>query len=76
MVKIAGPDAFRVPDVLQNVLRHADTTSLAVSARTCRLWSPAALDLLWDVMFSVEPLLALLPVLTAVENGGDKVVSV
>ncbi|CAA7265135.1 unnamed protein product [Cyclocybe aegerita] len=45
-----------------------DRPSLVAAALTCRAWKDPALDLVWDCLLSVEPLLRLLPGISGIEN--------
>ncbi|KAK7020358.1 hypothetical protein R3P38DRAFT_1204381 [Favolaschia claudopus] len=58
-----------IPEILQHIFQDVDTDdglrrdlpSLAALARTCRSFSPVALDNLWGVLVGLDPILRCMP---------------
>ncbi|KAI0764401.1 hypothetical protein BD413DRAFT_482852 [Trametes elegans] len=61
---VPGPRAFPTLCSERRIRRH----TLAISARVCRAFYGAALDVLWHAMDDITPLLSVLPTYTT--NGG------
>lgn len=51
-------EALGIDELRKHILTNLEKTTLAKCARVCTLWSDDALDLLWEKLFSVMPLLS------------------
>ncbi|KIO16506.1 hypothetical protein M407DRAFT_33855 [Tulasnella calospora MUT 4182] len=58
-------------EILMQVLRNLGKPELAAAALTCRTWTDVALDMLWEELESVCPIMALLGPISKHENGWD-----
>lgn len=57
---------FSILEVHRRILENVGKSDLAAAARVCRTWVDLALDILWEELESVHPVMALLgPMKTA-----------
>lgn len=62
---------FLIDEILRRIFYFCseyDQHSLVCSARTCKAWKDPALDLVWNRLFSLSPLLLLLPGISVSNN--------
>lgn len=50
------------------ILRNLGTPELAAAARVCRTWTDVALDMLWEELDSVYPIMALLGPISKIKD--------
>ncbi|KAG8934811.1 hypothetical protein FRC01_000079 [Tulasnella sp. 417] len=56
-------DPLRIPEILIRVLEFTNPAEMAIVARVCRRWSNPALDLLWQDLPDLAPLLKIFDLL-------------
>lgn len=63
--------ALFIVEILMRILRNLVKLELAAAARVCRTWTDVALDMLWEELESVHPIMALLGPITKTGDGWD-----
>ena len=66
----SGSIALHVPELLERILRYTWQDTLANSARVARFWSELALDILWEELPCILPLLEIVGPLQLNESDG------